>query len=730
MSLRTKIVVWFLLLSVLPLAAIVSYSYLSSSRALRRAVKQETWELAGGLDEHMKATRAELGDRMRQLHGLPWEVLLADAGGSGEVELGHEKLLRELTPFVDSLEFVPSAPPAPLAPPAPAREARSVTVVAPGSIAGSQAGAGGETADVVARVRVAPGRAPGGAAPEKPPKEGDPRFTEPVVIELDALLQASPESLAAAWKSDEVLADWDGAGLGDLGPRSAFAALGAMKLAIERGGLGPEDRRKLEEVGRHLSEIYSRAVRKLSTMEEKERARLEARMKESSRVLGREYAWPVEMAGEEIGSLRAGVLASRVVAEVLGRTDRSQREIPFAFDADGRVYLADPEDRAPLEAVGLIVDGRARPDGELADWVVAYLTDEESDLTFGVARPIKESVRELRATAGRNFGLGFGLVGIALIGVVPLSRRLTRDLEELTAGSERLAAGNWDVRVPVRSRDEVGKLAQSFNRLARELSDNQKRLLDTQLQQKLLQAENERKGHELEEAREFQFSLLPGELPRHPDVDIAVFMRTATEVGGDYYDFRQEPGGALTAVIGDATGHGARAGTMVTVIKSLFTAWPPSAALADFLGEAAAAVKSMNLGRMAMAVALARIENGRLRVSSAGMPPALVRRSCGTVEEIALSGLPLGGMARSSYQEREIALAPGDTILLMSDGFPELPDEAGEPIGYDRVRRLLEESTAAEPQALIDELAGYATRWHRAATPADDITFVVLRVRG
>jgi sigma-B regulation protein RsbU (phosphoserine phosphatase) len=74
-------------------------------------------------------------------------------------------------------------------------------------------------------------------------------------------------------------------------------------------------------------------------------------------------------------------------------------------------------------------------------------------------------------------------------------------------------------------------LAQSFNRLARELAENQQRLVDTQLQRLLLQVENERKSHELEEARVFQLSLLPKALPDHPHVEVAVFMRTATEVG-------------------------------------------------------------------------------------------------------------------------------------------------------------------------------------------------------
>ncbi len=471
------------------------------------------------------------------------------------------------------------------------------------------------------------------------------------------------------------------------------------------------------------------AFKKLSALEEDELKLRAERKQQSEKVLGERYVCPVEIEGEKIGSLRAVVLASRVVAQVLSGTDRSQGEIPFAFDRDGKVYLADPSDREPLERAGLIENGRLTEEKSPPDFVVAYLDDEESDLTFGIARPLRDSVRELQTTAGRNFGLGFGLVGLALIGVVPLSRRITRDLEELTAGSERIAAGSWDVRVPVRSKDEVGQLALSFNRMASEMAENQKRLVDTQLQQQLLEVENARKGRELEEARQFQLSLLPNELPEHPDVEVAVFMRTATEVGGDYYDFKVGDDGALTTVIGDATGHGAKAGTMVTVIKSLFTAWWGGERLARFLVAAAGAVRDMRLGRMAMALMLVRIDERSLKVSSAGMPPLLICHPGGEVDELALSGLPLGGMARCHYEEKTVELQMGDTILLMSDGFPELPNDDGEPLGYERVRELFEGACGKTPGEIIGELARAAAEWCPASDPADDITFVVLRLR-
>ncbi len=106
----------------------------------------------------------------------------------------------------------------------------------------------------------------------------------------------------------------------------------------------------------------------------------------------------------------------------------------------------------------------------------------------------------------------------------------------------------------------------------RERARSQLREAELRAQARAIQAENERKTHELEKARRLQLSMLPKKLPRVPHLDIAVHMQTATEVGGDYYDFHVDESGRLTVVIGDATGHGLNAGTLVSVIKGLFVA--------------------------------------------------------------------------------------------------------------------------------------------------------------
>src|SRR5262249_8243925 len=159
-------------------------------------------------------------------------------------------------------------------------------------------------------------------------------------------------------------------------------------------------------------------------------------------------------------------------------------------------------------------------------------------------------------------------------------------------------------------KNEIGHLASAFNRMAEDLSLQQERIVE----QERAAIEYERKSAELEEARRFQLSMLPKEVPQLRDYDIAVFTQTATEVGGDYYDFHVDPDDTLSVTIGDATGHGARAGTMVAVIKALFAGYGGAQTPADFLRDATEKIRRMELGRMAMALQLAKFKNRRVTI--------------------------------------------------------------------------------------------------------------------
>ena len=259
--------------------------------------------------------------------------------------------------------------------------------------------------------------------------------------------------------------------------------------------------------------------------------------------------------------------------------------------------------------------------------------------------------------------------------------------------------------------------------------EQERKAREEELARKLLKADNDRKTQELEEARDLQLSMLPRAVPIVPHLDISVFMKPATEVGGDYYDFKYDRNGNLVIAVGDATGHGMKAGTMVATVKGLFTAEKPDVDIVSFLKKSDAVIKDMRLGNIFMAMLLVRITNNQAIFSSAGMPPSLIfRSSTRSIEEIRLQAMPLGGPADFNFPAKQVTLSTGDTILLMSDGFPELFNSKKEILGYDTAKNIFLSVAEKEPAKIIESLYSEADKWKMDAKQEDDITFVVVKV--
>ncbi len=247
----------------------------------------------------------------------------------------------------------------------------------------------------------------------------------------------------------------------------------------------------------------------------------------------------------------------------------------------------------------------------------------------------------------------------------------------------------------------------------------------------LIEAENNRRAHELEEARGLQLSMLPRTVPQLPGLEIAAYMKPATEVGGDYYDFHVGEDGTLTVAVGDATGHGLKAGTMVTAAKSLFETLAATPDIPQIFNQSSRVLKRMNLRSLYMAMMIMKIKDNQLTVSVAGMPPMLIYRAAtGCVEELALTGMPLGSVKEFPYKQQRLDLCVGDTLMSMSDGFPEMFNEADEMIDYGRAKKLLEEiARHNSPQEIIDHFVRAGDEWAGTRPQDDDVTFVVLKVK-
>ncbi|MEM8997053.1 MAG: SpoIIE family protein phosphatase, partial [Acidobacteriota bacterium] len=464
----------------------------------------------------------------------------------------------------------------------------------------------------------------------------------------------------------------------------------------------------------------------------------QALRRERSRMVFGDGLLELRRDGEVIGSLKPEVNAERLLGTVLrAGLGRQEGDMPFAIDRDGRLYAARAEDRSALEALDLASYG-AGESWRSGDWVIAMAADESTGLRLGVARPLGDALRELRASAVRNLAVGLALIGVAILGLLPVSRRLSSGVRQVAEGADRIARGDLETRLPVRGSGELAHLARAFNSMVHDVRDHQERLLagerhrrQEEMERQLIQAELDRHRRELDEARTFQLSMLPRELPSHDGWETAVHMETATEVGGDYYDFHVAGDAGMTAVVGDATGHGARAGTMVTVIKSFFTAHAPAGGTpSEFLAEASRTVRRMELGRMAMALTVLHLDGPSVRLSNAGMPPLLHFRSReGGAEEVLVPGMPLGGLA-GPYRDVELSVESGDLLLAYSDGLPEQPAADGGPVGYDYVKQIFEAAAAAGSAAqVVEALAAEVSRLTGGVAPADDVTFLVLRRR-
>lgn len=260
----------------------------------------------------------------------------------------------------------------------------------------------------------------------------------------------------------------------------------------------------------------------------------------------------------------------------------------------------------------------------------------------------------------------------------------------------------------------------------KELSERQ---IEQERREGELRVENERRANELEEARQLQLSMLPKKLPAVSNLEIAAYMKPASEVGGDYYDFHTGADETLTIAVGDATGHGLKAGTVVTAAKALFKNHADDTDIPAVFKKSSRVIKEMNLRGLFMAMTMLKIKENRAFLCAAGMPSPLVfRRATGQVEEISLRAMPWGSPFAAEYKQSEVTLDNGDAVLLMSDGFPETFGESGEMIGEAAAIEAFRAAASGSAQEIINRLVETAEKWAGSRAADDDVTFVVVKI--
>jgi len=242
-----------------------------------------------------------------------------------------------------------------------------------------------------------------------------------------------------------------------------------------------------------------------------------------------------------------------------------------------------------------------------------------------------------------------------------------------------------------------------------------------------VEAENQRRSYEMIQARDLQLSMLPEGKPTFPGYAVAVSMKTATEVGGDYYDFLRQRDGSLITVIGDATGHGIKAGMMVAMTKTSLISTGVTAPH-DMMKRMNEILRAVKVKKIYMALKIVLFKNDTMSLCSAGMPPAIIYSAeSGEISETDQSALPLGSSLPQVYTLTTNPFKKGDIIVLFSDGLVEQRVEGEVPLGYEPIKSCVQKHRDSDPETIHDALKNLCNTAPEQAQLEDDITILVVK---
>lgn len=238
---------------------------------------------------------------------------------------------------------------------------------------------------------------------------------------------------------------------------------------------------------------------------------------------------------------------------------------------------------------------------------------------------------------------------------------------------------------------------------------------------------------ELEVGRQIQLSLLPKATPSIAGWEFAVHYEAARLVGGDFYDFFEPPGrpGCLGMVVADVAGKGVPAALMMALSRTVIRATAlDSRQPAGALEQANRVLSKDNESELFITAFFATLDtgSGRLAYANAGHNRPLLRQAAtGEVRELAADGIALGVLEEIELEQCQVGVAPGDLLVLYTDGVTEAMDGAGQFFGDDRLRQAVEAVEAASAAQVRDAIVGAVRRFTGDVSPSDDMTVLVVR---
>jgi sigma-B regulation protein RsbU (phosphoserine phosphatase) len=322
----------------------------------------------------------------------------------------------------------------------------------------------------------------------------------------------------------------------------------------------------------------------------------------------------------------------------------------------------------------------------------------------------------------------------ALLMATSLSLTITRSVAELYKGTREIDAGHLEHRIPVRRKDQLAALANSFNGMAASVSS----LL-------VQQREKERLLNELAIAQEVQTTLFPRSPAVMGSLEVHGTCLPARTVGGDYFDFifGYGPGlgldgksaGHVTLALGDISGKGISAALLMSALHSADRAFsaavneegaPVSPALLLKLLNAHLFRSTQSARYATLFLATYDPATRRLTYSNGGHLPPLVISKDGSVQRLEVGGAVVGLLDGLEYEEATVQLEPGDLFIAYTDGLTE-PEKNGEDFGEQRLMEFVRARRNEPLTLLATHTLQVVKEWIGEQEQPDDMTIVLAR---
>jgi len=318
-------------------------------------------------------------------------------------------------------------------------------------------------------------------------------------------------------------------------------------------------------------------------------------------------------------------------------------------------------------------------------------------------------------------------VAMLAIAYILISRFINTPIKHLTNEVALLELGNLGMQIEINSKDEMGLLAKTFNKMTSDL----KKSIEENAHER---EEKKRISTELSVAKEIQESMLPGIFPAFPErdeFDIYAVMIPAREVGGDFYDFYLLDDDNLAVLIADVSGKGIPASLFMVKAKTLinnFSAGKSPKTAFESVNKKLCKNNDACIFVTAF-MGIYNIPTGKFTYVNAGHNPPLLKKKDGSFEFLRTNPcIVLAIKEDAKYSEEEIYLEEGDTIYLYTDGVTEAMNDKKELFGEQRLKDALNGNRKASPYELLHKIKNEVDNFSAGAEQADDIAMLALSI--